>query len=251
MKIGIIGTGAIGATLAQKLVAAGHQVKVTNTRQPDELARKAQELGASPATLREAVKDVDVVFISIPLRAIATLPADLFRAVPADVVVADTGNYYPMRDAKIEALDQGQVESVWVAEQLGRPIIKAYNNLLSQTLVEGGTAPGTPGRIAISVAGDDDRAKKLVASLINDTGFDTVDAGSLAESWRQQPGTPAYCTEVTAPELTQALAAAVPGKAPAIRDQIMAQLMQRETPPSRQDILALNRSLGRGDSNQG
>jgi len=246
MKIGIIGTGTIGATLAQKLVAAGHQVKVTNTRPPEELARKAQELGASPATLQEVVQDVDVIFSSIPLKAIAELPKDLFQLVPAEVVVADTGNYYPLRDAKIEALDQGQVESVWVSEQLGRPIIKAFNNLLSQTLVEAGTAPGTPGRIAISVAGDDERAKQLVAELINDTGFDVVDTGPLAESWRQQPGTPAYCTELTAPELTQALAAAVPGKAPAIRDQIMGQLSQRDTPPSRQDILALNRSLELG-----
>jgi predicted dinucleotide-binding enzyme len=246
MKIGIIGTGSIGATLAQKLVAAGHQVKVTNTRPPEELARKAQELGASPATLREVVQDVDVIFSSIPLKAIAELPKDLFQVVPAEVVVADTGNYYPLRDAKIEALDQGQVESVWVSEQLGRPIVKAFNNLLSQTLVEAGTAPGTPGRIAISVAGDDERSKQLVAELINDAGFDVVDAGPLAESWRQQPGTPAYCTELTAPELTQALAAAVPGKAPAIRDQIMGQLSQRDTPPSRQDILALNRSLELG-----
>lgn len=247
MKIGIIGTGAIGAPLAQKLATAGHQVKVTNTRPPEELAQKARELGASPATLQDVVQDVDIVFISVPVKAIAQLK-DLFQHVPADVVVADTGNYYPMRDAQIEALDQGQVESVWVAGQLGRPLIKAYNNLLAQTLVEGGTAPGTPGRVAISVAGDDERAKQVVAALINDTGFDVVDAGSLAESWRQQPGTPAYCTELTAPELTQALAAAVPGKAPGIRDQIMGQLMQRDTPPARQDILALNRALERGNA---
>jgi len=251
MKIGIIGTGAIGATLAQKLVAAGHQVKVTNTRPLEELARKAQELGASPATLQEVVQDVDVVFISIPLKAIAELPKTLFQNVPAEVVVADTGNYYPMRDAQIEVLDQGQVESVWVTEQLGRPIVKAFNNLLAQTLVEGGTAPGTPGRIAISVAGDDARAKQVVAGLISDTGFDTVDAGPLAESWRQQPGTPAYCTELTAPELTQALAAAVVGKAPGVRDQIMAQLMQRTSAPSREDILSLNRALELGNSQPG
>lgn len=143
------------------------------------------------------------------------------------------------------------MESVWVAEQLGRPIIKAFNNLLAQTLVEGGTAPSTSGRIAISVAGDDDRAKKLVADLINDTGFDVVDAGSLAESWRQQPGTPAYCTELTAPGLTQALAAAVAGKAPQVRNQIMAQLMQHPTLPAREDIVALNRSLELGDAKQG
>jgi predicted dinucleotide-binding enzyme len=246
MKIGIIGTGSIGATLAQKLAAAGHQVKVTNTRQPDELAKKAKELGASPATLHDVVQDVDVVFVSIPLNVIPKLPAGLLRDLPTEVVVADTSNYYPQRDEKIDALENGQVESVWVAEQLGRPIIKAYNNILSQTLVAGGTAPGTPGRIAISVAGDDAQAKQRVAELISATGFDVVDAGSLAESWQQQPGTPAYCTDLTAPELTQALAAAVPGKGPQVRDQIMAQLTQRGTPPTREDLLALNRSLGMG-----
>jgi predicted dinucleotide-binding enzyme len=250
MKIGIIGTGAVGAALAQKLVAAGHQVKVTNTRPLEELAQKARELGASPATREEVVKDVAVVFISVPMKATPQLK-ELFEHVPADVVVADTGNYYPFRDEKIDALEQGQAESVWAAEQLGRPIIKAFNNLLSFTLAEAGTAPGTPGRLAISVAGDDERAKKVVADLINDTGFDVVDAGSLAESWRQQPGTPAYCTELTAPELTQALAAAVPGKAPGIRDQVMGQLMQHETLPSRQDMVALNRALELGDSQPG
>jgi predicted dinucleotide-binding enzyme len=249
MKIGIIGTGSIGGPLAQKLAAAGHQVKVTNTRPPEELAQKAKELGARPATLQEVVQDVDVVFVSVPLHVLPKLPPDLFRDVPAEVVVADTSNYYPLRDGKIEALEHGQIESVWVAEQLGRPIIKAYNNILSQTLVAGGTAPGTPGRIAISVAGDDERAKQRVTELIHDTGFDVVDAGSLAESWRQQPGTPAYCTDLTAPELTQALAAAVPGKAPQVRDQIMAQLLQRDTPPAREDLLTLNRSLGMGAAN--
>lgn len=246
MKIGIIGTGSVGAPLAKHLAAAGHQVKVTNTRPPAELARKAQELGARPATLPEVVQDVDVVFISIPFHAIPNLPKDLLKEVPAEVVVVDTGNYYPLRDEKIEALEQGQTESVWVTEQLGRPIVKAYNNLLAETIASGGTAPGTPDRVAMSIAGDDMRAKQVVAALGNDIGFDVVDAGSLAESWRQQPGTPAYCTELTAPELTQALAAAVPGKAPAIRDAIMAQLYKSETLPSRTAMLAVNRSLEMG-----
>lgn len=250
MNIGIIGTGSIGATLAQKLAAAGHQVKVTNTRPPEELARQARALGASPATLQQVVQDVDVVFVSIPLHVLPKLPTDLFRDVPASVAVADTSNYYPMRDNKIDALEQGQVESVWVAEHLGRPIVKAYNNILAQTLVAGGTPPGTPGRIAISVAGDDASAKQRVAELINDTGFDVVDAGSLADSWRQQPGTPAYCTDLAAPELSQALAAAVPGKGPQVRDQIMARLLQRDTPPTREDILALNRSLAMNAAKQ-
>lgn len=229
MRIGIIGTGAVGAPLAKNLAAAGHHVQVTNTRQPAELARKAQELGASPATLLDVGQDVDVLVISVPFKVISELPKDLFRSLPANVVVVDTGNYYPFRDEKIDAVEQGQAESVWVAEQLGRPIIKAFNNLLAATIADGGTAPGTPGRIALSIAGDDEGAKQVVATLSNDLGFDVVDGGSLADSWRQQPGTPAYCTELTAPALIRALANAAEGKAPQIRDQIIGELLQRET----------------------
>lgn len=248
MKIGIIGTGAVGSPLAKKLAALGHQVKVTNTRQPAELARKAQELGASPATLQDVVQEVDLVFISVPFKVIGAFPKGLFRSLPAEVIVVDTGNYYPFRDEKIDAVEQGQVESVWVAEQLGRPIVKAFNNLLAETLADGGTAPGTPGRIALSLAGDDERAKQVVADLSHDLGFDVVDGGSLADSWRQQPGTPAYCTELTAPELTQALAAAVPGKAPQVRDEIIAELLQREAFPSRAEVVAGNRARQRGNA---
>lgn len=186
---------------------------------------------------------MDVVLLSVPLHVIPQLPADLFRDVPADVAVADTSNYYPQMNGQIAELNQGEVEGEWVAQQLGRPILKAFNNQLAWTLAERGTAPGTPGRVAIAVAGDDARAKRLVSELINDTGFDAVDAGSLAESWRQQNGTPAYCTELTAPELTQALTAAVPGKGVQARDRIMARLMQRTTPPTRQELVALNREL--------
>ena len=243
MHIGIIGTGAVGAALTHKLVAAGHQVKVTNSQSPEELAQKARELGATPVTLQEVVQNVDVVFLSIPLLAIPKLPAGLFRELPAEVVVADTSNYSPMRDGQIAALDNGQAEGLWVAEQLGRPIVKAFSNQPAQTLAEGGTAPGTPGRLAIAIVGADDQAKKVVATLINDTGFDVVDAGSLADSWRMQGGTPAFCTDLTAPELTQALAAAVPGKGPGVLAQVIAQLMQLTSAPTREEFVALNRRL--------
>jgi predicted dinucleotide-binding enzyme len=251
MNIGIIGTGAIGATLAQKLVAAGHQVKVTNTDSPEALAQKAQGLGARPATIQEVVQDVEAVVISVPTTAIPELPKDLFQGVPADVVVVDTSNYYPFRDGQIDALVQGQVESEWVAEHLGRPVIKAFNNLLAETLANGGTAPGTPGRIAQAIAGDDEAAKQLVIGLSNDAGFDAVDAGPLAESWRQQPGTPAYCTELTAPELPPALAAANKAEAPQRRELVVSQLMQRTSPPSHAEVLAINRGLHPTNPKQG
>lgn len=242
MNIGIIGTGAVGSPLAKNLAAAGHKVKVTNTRPFAELTQKAQSLGASPATLQDVVKDVDIVFISVPFRAIAEFPQDLFRSLPDQVIVVDTGNYYPFRDEKIDALEQGQVESVWVSQQLGRPIMKAFNNLLSETIAVGGQPEGTPDRIALSIAGDDQHAKQVIAGLANELGFDVVDGGSLADSWRQQPGTPAYCTELTAVELTEALDNAVPGKAPQIRDQIIGEHMQRESLPSREEMVIVNRA---------
>ncbi|RZK33875.1 MAG: 3-hydroxyisobutyrate dehydrogenase [Hymenobacter sp.] len=242
MKIGIIGTGPVGGTLAKNLAALGHQVKVTNTRQPAELAQKAQELGASPATLPDVVQDVEVVFIAVPFQVLSEFPKDLFRSLPPKVIVVDTGNYYPFRDGKIDALAQGQPESVLAAEQLGRPLLKAFNNLLAETMASGGAAPGTPGRLALSIAGDDEQAKQRLSDLCNALGFDVVDGGRLADSWRQQPGTPAYCTELTAPELTQALANAVPGKAPQIRDQIISELLQRDTWPTREEVVAGNRA---------
>jgi predicted dinucleotide-binding enzyme len=115
MKIGIIGTGPVGGSLAKNLASLGHQVKVTNTRQPAELAQKAKELGASPATLHNVVQDVDLVFIAVPFKVLDEFPKDLFRSLPPEVIVVDTGNYYPFRDEKIEALEQGTPESNWAA----------------------------------------------------------------------------------------------------------------------------------------
>jgi predicted dinucleotide-binding enzyme len=247
MKIGIIGIGFVGAPLAKKLVAAGHQVKVTNTRPPDELARMAQELGATPATLPEVAQDVDVLVCSLNFNVLADLPQnlkDLFQSLPAHVIVADTGNYVPFRDGQIEALEQGQVEGLWVAEQLGRPVTKFLNNLLAETIANGGTPPGTPGRLALSLAGDDERAKQVLTTLSNDLGFDAVDAGSLAEAWRQQPGTPAYCTELTAPELTKALALADRNVTPQERERVITEIFRLpEAERTHEVILAIERSV--------
>jgi predicted dinucleotide-binding enzyme len=248
MNIGILGIGFVGAPLAKHLVAAGHQVKVTNTRPPDELARMARELGAAPATLPEVGQDVDVLVSSLNFKVLADLPQelkDLFQSLPADVIVADTGNYMPFRDGKIEALEQGQVEGLWVAEQLGRPIIRFLNNLLAETITDGGTPPGTPGRIAVALAGDDARAKQVLSTLCNDIGFDAVDAGSLADSWRQQPGTPAYCTELTVPELTEALALANKDVSPQERDWMLTETFKLPEGPHtpRAVKVAINRQI--------
>jgi len=201
MKIGIIGTGAIGGTIAKKMVAAGHTVKVANSDNGDKLKARAGELGALPSALEDVVNNVDVIILSLPTVAIPTLPENLFSSVPDNVIIVDTSNYYPFRDAQIEDLQDGKAESVWVLEQLGRPVIKAFNNLLAETLLNRGKEAGSDNRIAMAIAGDDANAKKIIAGLVNDAGFDTVDSGSLEDSWRHQPGTPAYCTELNKEEL--------------------------------------------------
>lgn len=243
MKIGIIGTGAIGGTIAKKMSAAGHQVKVNNTGNIDKLNALAQELGATVAHQKEVVKDVDVIILAIPTIAIPTLPKDLFAEVPQNVIVVDTSNYYPFRDADMEEIKNGQVESVWVSEQLGRPVIKAFNNLLAETLASGGKKPGADDRIAMAIAGDDAEAKKVIAGLVDDAGYDPVDSGTLSESWRHQPGTPAYCTELNAAELRQALADGVKDDAPILRDKAIAELSAMSSYPSHTEVVKFNRAL--------
>jgi len=240
MKIGIVGTGAIGSILAEKFSQAGHHVKVTNTRAMPELEKIAAGLGASAATLQDVVKDVDAIIFSMPFNAYKELPKDLLKEVPQDVVVMDTSNYYPFRDGEIPELAQLS-ESEYISGILDRPLVKVFNNMLEGTLKHKGKTAGTEARVAISIAGDNQEHKKVVAQLVDLTGFDTVDGGTLAESWRQQPGTPAYCTELNEAELKQALAEAEKGKAPAIRDFIMDNLMKQASLPSYEEILAGNR----------
>ena len=145
MKIGVIGTGNIGGTLARKLSAAGHDVRVANSRGLEGVRVFANEIIATAVDTREAVKGVDLIVMSIPFPAVADLSKDLFDTVPQHVPVSDTGNYYPgLRDAQIAEIDAGMPHSVWVSKQLGRPVIKAFNNILAYSL--GGTRPS--GRVA-------------------------------------------------------------------------------------------------------
>ena len=199
MRIGIIGAGQIGGTLARRFRKLGHEVSIANSRGPETLAALAKETGVQPVTVGEAARAGDVVIVTIPLKNVAKLPRDLFKGVSDKVVVVDTGNYYPQqRDGRIDAIEKGTTESRWVAEQLGRPVVKAFNNIYAKHLLERGKPQGTAGRIALPVAGDDKRAKDIVIRLLDELGFDGVDAGTLEESWRQQPGTPVYGTDFDA-----------------------------------------------------
>jgi predicted dinucleotide-binding enzyme len=213
MRIGIIGTGAIGGTLARQLAELGHRVSIANSRGPETLKELADRIGAKAVTAREAARAGEVVILSIPQKAVPTLPKDLFDGVPPEVAVVDTGNYYPrLRDGRIEALEAGMLESLWVAAHLGRSVVKAFNNLYAKSLLEKGAPPGSPGRIALSVAGDPPAARTVVLGLLDELGFDPVDAGGLEESWRQQPGTPAYCRDLDAVSLERALGEADRGR---------------------------------------
>jgi predicted dinucleotide-binding enzyme len=226
MKIGILGTGNIGKTLVKKLSQAGHSVKVANSRGPETIDAELLSWGAQAVTTEDALSNVEVVILSIPLNRIAGI-ADLIARVPNDSVVIDTSNYYPQRDNKIHAIEEGQIESLWVCEQLGRPIAKAWNAIGSASLAKKGKPAGSPDRIAIPFSADRERDTKVVSALINDTGLDAFEAGSLNESWRQQPGAPVYCTDLAYSDMAAALEAAERDRLPKRRDLGVAVMQER------------------------
>lgn len=212
MKIGIIGAGYIGSTLAKLFVQTGHQVSIANSRGPESLTEVAAETGAKAVTAAEAARSGEIVIVTIPQAAVSHLAPDLFEDLSEDVVIVDTGNYYPARDGQIEAIDQGQIESVWVAEQLKRPVVKAFNNIGYISLGQKGLPKGTAGRVALPVAADSNAAREKILKLVDEMGFDAYDAGPLSESWRQQPGAPSYVKDQDLEQLQAALAAAEQNK---------------------------------------
>lgn len=226
MKIGMLGVGNIGKNLAQKLSAAGYELKVANSRGPETIDADVLSSGALAVDASDVVKDVDVLILSIPLIRIPGV-APLLASLPAEAVVVDTSNYYPARDSRIEAIDDGQIESLWVQQEIGRSVVKAWNAIGSDSLARKGLPAGSPGRIAIPVAADDEKQRAVGMALVEDTGFDGFDAGTLAQSWRQQPGAPAYCTDLTRDEMPAALAAAEAERLPKRRDIAVAAITER------------------------
>ncbi|MBW4025276.1 MAG: NAD(P)-binding domain-containing protein [Proteobacteria bacterium] len=215
MKIGIIGAGQIGGALARRLTALNHQVLIANSRGPETLRDLADETGAKAVHPRDAAHDVDLIVLTIPMRKVETLPAGMFAQVPASVPVIDTNNYYPReRDGRIEDIEAGLVESRWVERQIGHPVIKTFNNIYARHLQELGKPKGAAGRIALPVSGDDAAAKAKVLALVDELGFDPVDVGGLDESWRQQPGTPAYGKDFDAAGVRDALNKASKARTP-------------------------------------
>jgi hypothetical protein len=238
MNIGIIGAGHIGSALAVRLVSLGHSVHIANSRGPQTLKDVAQKTGATPVTASEAARHGDIVVVTIPLKNIPRLPKDLFADVPADVPVIDTSNYYPLlRDGRLPELETGDLtESEWVQQHLGRPVVKVFNNIYADHLQNKGQPAGTPGRIALPVAGDDEAAKRKVMQLVEELGFDAVDDGSLHESWRQQPGTPCYGADFPADKLRQHFATLGTHRTPAQHAEYLANHAEQERAMGAQGI---------------
>lgn len=209
MKIGIIGAGNIGGNLTRRLSQLGHEVVVANSRGPATLVELTAETGATAALAQEVAVGADVVIVTIPEKKVPDLPTGFLDGANEGVVVIDTGNYYPQqRDGLIADIEGGLTESRWVSNQIGYPVVKAFNGIYSANIVDRARGLGDPDRMALPVAGDDPAAKKVVMDLIEELGFDAVDAGDLDDSWRQQPGTPVYGLEADANGVRFALAAA-------------------------------------------
>jgi predicted dinucleotide-binding enzyme len=244
MKIGIIGAGQIGGALAHKLTRLGHSVAIANSRGPETLTALAKETGARATTAPEVVKDAELVVVTIPQKNVPSLPKSLFAQLPASAVIVDTGNYYPsFRDGHIAAMENGTTESRWVAQQIGRPVVKVFNNIMARNLLNGGRPRGDKQRIALPVAGDDATAKKVVIDLLDALGFDGVDAGTIDESWRQEPGSPVYGTDFDAEGVKQALAQADRSRSPVLREALVQKMGKMAPDASTADFLHMWRSV--------
>lgn len=218
MEIGIIGAGFIGGTLTRLLTEQGHTVRVSNSRAPETLADLAAETGATAVWAKDAPVDADLVIVSIPQKNTPDLAEGIVSTRKPGAPVIETNNYYPQeRDGRIEAIEEGTPESVWVSELLGAPVFKVFNGIFWKHLLERGVPRGTEGRIALPIAGDDPAEKQIVSDLVDQIGFDPVDAGTLAESWRQQPDTPVYGKDFDVEGVKRALAEASPERTEAFR----------------------------------
>ncbi|WP_425436136.1 NADPH-dependent F420 reductase [Micromonospora avicenniae] len=192
MRIGVIGSGHVGGNLTRRLSAVGHEVTVANSRGPQTLRALGGETGAETGTVEDAIQRSDLVVVAVPLMAVPDLPSELV----AGKIVVDADNYYPDRDGDIPELMDGKASSRWTAEHFpGARVVKAFNTIAAQHLLESGSPPGAAGRIALPVAGDDPDAKRVVMDLVDEIGFDPVDGGGLDDSWRQEPGTPIYLAD--------------------------------------------------------
>src|SRR2546422_4538100 len=169
MNIGVIGTGDIGEVFIRKLGGAGYPVKMANARGPESLNDLAAKTGAIPVTVEQVVQDVDMLFIVVPQKSIPELPKGLLNKAKKETIVIDVGNYYPFRHGRIDEIENGLTESVWVERQIGRPVVKVLNTIPSKALMAAGRLAGSRDRVALPISGDNPKAKEIVAQLIDRT----------------------------------------------------------------------------------
>jgi predicted dinucleotide-binding enzyme len=206
MKIGILGAGFIGRAMATLASNAGHEVMISNSRDPRTLISTAAAIGCALGTAEQAARFGDVVVVAVPFSSIAALPV---TALDGKIVI-DTCNHYPERDGRIEALDsRSTTTSQMLAAALpGAKVVKAFNAILAKDLETDGKPADAPNRRALPFAGDDAQAKHVVSGLLDQFGFDPVDAGTLADSWRFERAKPVYCIALDRAGIGEGLAAA-------------------------------------------
>lgn len=205
MKIGIIGAGFVGRAISKLALKAGHQVMLSNSRDPKTLFTLTRTTQCQAGTPQQAAEFGDIVVIAIPLEAYRSVPA----APLVGKVVIDANNYYPDRDGRIPELDQHQTTtSEMLAKHLPESrIIKAFNAIRMDDLLNDGLPASAAERRALPIAGDDAQGKAMVTALLDEFGFDEVDAGGLAEGWRFEAGTPVYCVPLNQEQLVAGLQA--------------------------------------------
>ncbi|KAL6823265.1 hypothetical protein V8C40DRAFT_247652 [Trichoderma camerunense] len=244
-QIAIIGAGVVGTALATQLIHAGNSVSVSNSRGPDSLRDVERTTGAKGMNTKRAVSEADVVILAVPMSGILPLQPLLQTSLRPSTILIDACNYYPTRDGNIQPLDEGMVESVWMSNTFSHPVVKALNNIVALNIASSAKPKGSPKRVALPVSGDDDKSVAVVMELVEAMGFDAFNAGPLADSWRQQPGQPAYCTEPNLKELASLLSSAKRDGVSAKRDQGMA-LAQKLPPDFPPQVMVKVARLGAG-----
>jgi predicted dinucleotide-binding enzyme len=229
-QIAIIGAGVVGTALATRLIHVGYSVSISNSRGPDSLSEIGRTTGAVPLSIERAVSKADVVVLAVPMSGISLLQPILQSCMHPGMILIDACNYYPSRDGNIQLLDDGMTESVWTSKILSFPVVKALNNIIALNIAPSARPKGSPKRIALPVAGDDDESVAVVMELLETMGFDALNSGPLEDSWRQQPGQPAYCTEPNLKELMTLLSLAHQENAKHNRDKGMA--ISEKLPPN-------------------
>ncbi|KAK4062364.1 hypothetical protein Trihar35433_9185 [Trichoderma harzianum] len=244
-QIAIIGAGVVGTALATQLIHAGNSVSISNSRGPDSLRDVERTTGARAMDTGRAVSEADVVILAVPMSGILPLQPLLQTSLRPATILIDACNYYPTRDGNIQPLDEGMTESVWMSNTFSHPVVKALNNIVALNIASSAKPKGSPKRVALPVSGDDEKSVAVVMELVEAMGFDAFNAGQLADSWRQQPGQPAYCTEPNLKELVSLLSSANRDGVSAKRDQGMA-LAQKLPPDFPPQVMVKVARLGAG-----